>query len=130
MKKLTGFRFTPYEDPHLSPFEKLFDIFQELITHTSGDVDEALEWLEQLDQEYQLTDEEYTLDDFIEDLKARGYLREEIDPGEGGDGEGEEGDESGGRGNLEMSAKLERLLRRRALDQIFWQNKEKRTGQP
>ena len=127
MKKLTGFRFTPYEDPHLSPFEKLFDIFQELITHTSGDVDEALEWLEQLDQEYQLTDEEYTLDDFIEDLKARGYLREEIDPREGGDGEGEEGDESGGRGNLEMSAKLERLLRRRALDQIF--GKIKKSGQ-
>ena len=37
-----GFRFTPYEAPDLSPFEKLFDIFQELSTHTSGDFDEAL----------------------------------------------------------------------------------------
>ena len=127
MKKLTGFRFTPYEDPYQTPFEKLFDIFQELITHTSGDVDEALEWLEELDQEYQLTDDEYTLEDFIEDLKARGYIREEIDPQEGGVGPGEEGEEGGGRGSLEMSAKLERLLRRRALDQIF--GKIKKSGQ-
>ena len=127
MKKLTGFRFTPYEDPHMTPFEKLFDIFQELITHTSGDVEEALDWLEELDKEYELTDENYTLDDFIEDLKAKGYIREEIDLDQGDVGEGEEGDEGPGRGKMEMSAKLERILRRRALDQIF--GKIKRSGQ-
>lgn len=127
MKKLTGFRFTPYEDPHLTPFEKLFDIFQELITHTSGDVEEALDWLEELDKEYELTDENYTLDDFIEDLKAKGYIREEIDLDQGDVGEGEEGDEGPGRGKMEMSAKLERILRRRALDQIF--GKIKKSGQ-
>lgn len=127
MKKLTGFRFTPYEDPHMTPFEKLFDIFQELITHTSGDVEEALDWLEELDKEYELTDENYTLDDFIEDLKAKGYIREEIDLDQGDVGEGEEGDEGPGRGKMEMSAKLERILRRRALDQIF--GKIKKSGQ-
>ena len=127
MKKLTGFRFTPYEDPHMTPFEKLFDIFQELITHTSGDVEEALDWLEELDKEYELTDENYTLEDFIEDLKAKGYIREEIDLDQGDAGEGEEGDEGPGRGKMEMSAKLERILRRRALDQIF--GKIKKSGQ-
>lgn len=127
MKKLTGFRFTPYEDPHMTPFEKLFDIFQELITHTSGDVEEALDWLEELDKEYELTDENYTLDDFIEDLKTKGYIREEIDLDQGDVGEGEEGNENPGRGKMEMSAKLERILRRRALDQIF--GKIKKSGQ-
>ena len=127
MKKLTGFRFTPYEDPHMTPFEKLFDIFQELITHTSGDVEEALDWLEELDKEYELTDEDYTLNDFVEDLKAKGYIREEIDLDQGDVGEGEEGDEGPGRGKMEMSAKLERILRRRALDQIF--GKIKKSGQ-
>jgi hypothetical protein len=29
-----------------SPFDKLFGIFKELITHTSGDFDEAIDWLE------------------------------------------------------------------------------------
>jgi uncharacterized protein with von Willebrand factor type A (vWA) domain len=115
-----GFRFTPYEAPDLTPFEKLFDIFQELITHTSGDVDEALDWLRELDKEYELTDENYTIDDFIEDLKAKGFLREEFKDG-GGQGEGEKGD-----GSLSITAKLERILRQRALDQIF--GKIKRSG--
>ena len=78
-----GFRFTSYQAPERTPFEKLFDIFQELITHTSGDVEEALDWLRELDKEYELTDEDYTIDDFIEDLKAKGYLREEIELGPG-----------------------------------------------
>ena len=121
MKTRTGFRFTTYNAPDQTPFEKLFDIFQELITHTSGDVDEALDWLRELDKEYDLTDEDYTIDDFIEDLKAKGYLREEIEQGEGGDGKGDPGE-----GSLSITAKMERIIRQRALEQIF--GKIKRSG--
>ncbi len=117
----TGFRFTAYNAPDQTPFDKLFDIFQELITHTSGDVDEALDWLRELDKEYDLTDEDYTIDDFIEDLKAKGYLREEIEQGEGGDGKGNPGE-----GSLSITAKMERIIRQRALEQIF--GKIKRSG--
>lgn len=119
-----GFRFSSYEAPDQTPFEKLFEIFQELITHTSGDVDEALDWLRELDKEYELTDEDYTIDDFIEDLKAKGYLREEFK--EGGEGEEGDGEEGEGGGTLSMTAKLERMIRQRALDQIF--GKLKRSG--
>ena len=35
----SGYVFTPFEAPNQSPFERLFDVFSELITHTSGDVD-------------------------------------------------------------------------------------------
>jgi hypothetical protein len=69
----SGYIFTPFEAPEQSPFDKLFDVFSELITHTSGDVDEALDWLNILDKEYSLTSDEYTMDDFIEDLKKKGY---------------------------------------------------------
>lgn len=112
-----GFRFQKYEAPEQTPFEKLFEIFRELITHTSGDVEEALDWLRELDREYQLTDENYTIDDFIEDLKAKGFLREEF---ENGDGTGE------GKGGLAITAKMERVIRQQALDQIF--GKLKRSG--
>ena len=122
MKLKNGFRFTFYSAPQRSPFDRLFDIFQELITHTSGDVDEALDWLRQLDEEYHLTTEDYTIEDFIEDLKAKGYLRTEIDP----DPSGEVSQGDGGSG-FSMSAKLERMLRTRALEQIF--GKLKRRGQ-
>ncbi len=122
MKTGKGFRFFNYEAPELTPFEKLFEIFQELITHTSGDVDEALDWLRELDKEYELTDENYTIDDFIEDLKAKGYLREEIE-NTGGEGEGEPGE-----GTLSITAKMERIIRQRALDQIFGKLKRKGSG--
>ena len=116
-----GFRFSTYEAPEQTPFDKLFDIFQELITHTSGDFDEAIDWLRELDKEYELTDDEYTIDDFIEDLKAKGYIREEFEDG-GGEGTGKEGD----GGSMSLTAKMERIIRQRALDQIF--GKLKRSG--
>ena len=119
INKRKGFRFSTYEAPEQTPFEKLFDIFKELITHTSGDVDEALDWLRELDKEYELTDENYTIDDFIEDLKAKGYLRE--DPKEG-DGDGTGGKEA----DLSITAKMERIIRQAALNQIF--GKIKRSG--
>ena len=128
MEKRKGFRFTTYEAPDQSPFEKLFEIFQELITHTSGDFDEAIDWLRELDKEYELTDDEYTIDDFIEDLKRKGYIREEFEDGDGQPGEeGEDGEDGEGpRGKISITAKLERMLRQRALDQIF--GKIKRSG--
>ena len=109
-----GFVFKTYEAPYQSPFDKLFEIFKELITHTSGDFDEAINWLRELDKEYKLTTPDYTIEDFIEDLKAKGYLKEEIDPDGNGVG-------------LAITAKTERAIRQQALDQIF--GKIKRSGQ-
>jgi uncharacterized protein with von Willebrand factor type A (vWA) domain len=101
----SGYVFTPFEAPYQSPFERLFDVFSELITHTSGDVDEALDWLNVLDKEYKLTTDDYTMEDFIEDLKKKGYLREELQPD--------------GNGQLAITAKTERVLRKNAMEQIF-----------
>ncbi len=100
-----GFYFKEFEEKSISPFDKLFGIFKELITHTSGDFDEAIDWLRELDKEYELTDENYTIEDFIEDLKAKGYIREEVD-------------ENGGLG-MGITAKTERAIRQTALENIF-----------
>ena len=114
----SGFIFKTYEAPDQSPFEKLFEIFKELITYTSGDFDEAIDWLRQLDEEYHLTTPEYTIDDFIEDLKNKGYIREEFDEDGTGDGEG--------KGKLSITEKTERAIRKQALEHIF--GKIKRSG--
>ena len=117
MKKNTtrkGFIFKSYEVDKQSPFEKLFEIFKELITHTSGDFDEAIDWLRSLDKEYKLTDEYYTLEDFIEDLKKKGYIKEEI-----------EGDRSGG---IKITPKTERAIRQQALKLIFGNIKRSGVG--
>jgi len=109
-----GFIFKQYEAPNVSPFDKLFEIFTELITHTSGDLDEALDWLRELDKEYSLTDKNYTIDDFIEDLKKKGYIKDEV--------------KDDGTGGLAITAKTERSIRQQALDQIFGNLKKSGAG--
>jgi|TARA_B110000240_G_scaffold85259_1_gene97015 uncharacterized protein with von Willebrand factor type A (vWA) domain len=111
-KKRKGFVFKTYEAENQSPFEKLFEIFKELITHTSGDFDEAIDWMRSLDVEYKLTDENYTIDDFIEDLKKKGYIKDET-----------KGD---GTGGTKITPKTERAIRQQALNHIF--GKIKRSG--
>lgn len=113
-KNRKGFVFRPYEAPEQSIFDKLFEIFKELITHTSGDFDEAIDWLRELDDEYHLTTEDYTIEDFIEDLKNKGYIREEIRPD--------------GKGGMGITAKTERAIRKGALEQIFGRLKKQGSG--
>lgn len=109
-----GFIFKQYEAPDIAPFDKLFEIFMELITHTSGDFDEAIEWMRELDVEYELTDANYTMEDFIEDLKKKGYLREEIT--------------DDGTGGLKITSKTEQSIRQQALKQIFGNLKKSGSG--
>jgi len=109
----TGLRFVKPIPKDQNPFEKLFEIFKELITHTSGDFEEAIDWLRELDKEYELTDENYTIDDFIEELKQRAFIQPK--KGKGTKGEG-----------YALTPKTEKLLREHALKQIF--GKLKKTG--
>src|ERR1700744_2603468 len=81
---MIGFHFKRY-DPNesgKSRFEQLLDIFMQLLSYTNGDVGEALQWMNQLDKEYQLTDDEYGMGDFIEDLKDKGYIDDNKQTGE------------------------------------------------
>ncbi|QNR23709.1 vWA domain-containing protein [Croceimicrobium hydrocarbonivorans] len=111
---MQGLRFSKYKGKSQSTFDRLLEVFKELLLHSSGDVDEAIDWLRALDQEYELSTKDYTIDDFIEDLKKKGFLREEIDDG-------------GGSG-LAMTAKTERAIRHRALEQVFGKLKKSQTG--
>ncbi|RYE20612.1 MAG: hypothetical protein EOP51_17460, partial [Sphingobacteriales bacterium] len=68
---MKGFVFTKYSEQNdgKTPFDKLLNLFMELLQYTSGDATEALDWLTQLDRKHQLTDKNYGVGDFIEDLK-------------------------------------------------------------
>ena len=114
INKRKGFSFKQYESPNIAPFDKLFEIFTELITHTSGDFDEAIDWLRELDKEYKLTDKNYTIDDFIEDLKKKGYIRDEVKPD--------------GSAGLKITSKTEQSIRQQALKQIFGNLKKSGSG--
>ncbi len=113
--QLSGWNFSKFIEEVVSPFEKLFNIFKELIVYTSGDFDEAIEWLRELDKEYKLTDENYTIDDFVNDLLTKGYVTQEINP-------------SGSNELLKISSKMEKVLRKYAMDKIFGKIKKSKSG--
>ena len=59
-------KYTPPPDSEKSDFEKLLKIFMQLILITSGNVSEALQWLTEVDKQYNLTNSNYGIGDFIE----------------------------------------------------------------
>ena len=71
---MIGIRFTKYIENLTgnTPFDKLLKLFLELLTITSGDAAEALNWLSEIDKKYKLTDNSYGVGDFIEDLEEEG----------------------------------------------------------
>ena len=56
--------------------EQLIKFFNHLVLQTSGDVEEAMQWLRQLAEEYGIFDENLTFDELIEKLKEMGIIRE------------------------------------------------------
>ncbi len=117
-----GFIISKHIPEDIQPFNRVFEIFKELITHTSGDLDETFDWLDSLDKEYNIFSAEYTIHDFEEDLKKRGYIKEEIELKDDGDGD------KNGKGKNLLTAKLEAALREHALDQIFGKLKKSGAG--
>ncbi|WP_020530181.1 vWA domain-containing protein [Flexithrix dorotheae] len=112
---MLGFRFsdfTPQSDQQKSQFDNLLDIFTQLLTITSGNVSEALSWLTNLDKQYNLTNGQYGIGDFIEDLKDKGYIQENENEG----------------GQFIISAKSEQKIRKSALEEIFGKLKKANKG--
>jgi Ca-activated chloride channel homolog len=110
---MKGFHFSNY-DPNeagKSRFEQLLDVFMQLLTYTSGDVAEALQWLNQLDREYELTDSEYGMGDFIDELKEKGYITENAQTAE-----------------IRITPKTEQGIRKKSLEEIFGKLKKTRSG--
>ncbi len=110
-----GWKFGQYIAPEISDFDRLFDIFKELLIHTSGDFDETIDWMRILDKEYKFTTPDYSIDDFVEDLLKRQFVR----PKSGSNGEGE---------SMGLTEKMERTLRQHALEQIFGSLKRSGSG--
>jgi Ca-activated chloride channel homolog len=111
---MKGYRFSdfkPNEDSGQNKFDQLFKIFQELLLVTSGNVSEAMSWLSELDRRYKLTDDSYGIGNFFEDLKRKGYLTEQNEDGQ-----------------LMMTPKSERSIRKSALEEIFGKLKRSKSG--
>lgn len=111
---MKGYRFSKYipaKEAKKGGFDQLNKIFQQLLLMTSGNVAEALSWLTNLDKQYGLSKEGYGIGDFIQELKDRGYIKE--DPV---------------NGTLSPTAKIEQDIRKSALEEIFGKLKKTKKG--
>ena len=110
---MKGFNFSHYDPSEnaKSKFEQLLDLFMQLLTYTNGDVSEAMQWMNELDKEYKLTNNEYGMGDFFEDLKDKGYI-----------------DEGKEKGEIKITPKTEQGIRKKSLEEIFGKLKKTKGG--
>jgi Ca-activated chloride channel homolog len=57
--------------------KQLFELFNQLLLQTSGDVQESLQWMQYLNDQYKVFGPDMTLDMFIDELKKRGLIEED-----------------------------------------------------
>ena len=111
---MIGWRFSEFVpgEHSANTFEDLLKIFQDLLVYTSGNVSEALSWMTELDKEYGLTNDEYGMADFIQDLIDKGYIKPQNPQNP----------------NFVPSKKMEIAMRQKALEDIFGQLKKAKRG--
>jgi Ca-activated chloride channel family protein len=110
---MIGHRFTEFipGSSGANRFEDLLRIFLQLLTITSGDVSEALNWMNELDKKYNLTDNNYGMGDFINELKDKNYIEEDS-----------------GKNTFVITSKSEQSIRKQSLEEIFGKLKKSRRG--
>ena len=110
---MIGHHFTKFDPSQQgkTKFEQLLDILLQLLTYTSGDMGEALNWMNQMDKDYELTNDEYGMGDFIDELKEKGYIEENQLTGE-----------------IKITPKTEQGIRKKSLEEIFGKLKKTKQG--
>lgn len=110
---MRGHLFTKYipkpEDE--KGFEQLLSLFLQLLQYTNGDVAEALDWLNQLDQQHHITSDAYGMGNFIQDLKDKGFIQDNPQ-----------------NGSIEPTSKTNQTIRKRSLDEVFGKLKKGKKG--
>ena len=102
--------FVPGGPPEKGGFDELLTLFTQLLNYTAGDPSETLAWMNELDKKYNLTSNQYGMGDFIDELKEKGYIKE--DPS----------------GAISITAKTEQTIRKSALEEIFGKLKKAGKG--
>ena len=99
------------KDLNAKNFEDLLKIYQQLLLITSGDFNKTISIMTELDRKHNFTPENYGIGDFIEDLKKKGYIKENPNDQK-----------------IKITKKSDLELRHSALDEIFGKLKKDKSG--
>ncbi|MAT40301.1 MAG: hypothetical protein CL946_11935 [Ectothiorhodospiraceae bacterium] len=94
-------RWIEQKDSYEQRMEDLISLFNYILMQVEGDIEEALEWMQYVDQKQPLFSEDLTMQDFVDELKRRGYI------------------EPDGEGGLIVTPKGNQRIRKDALNDIF-----------
>lgn len=110
---MIGFNFTKYiPSPNgEDKFQQMLNLFMQLLQYTNGDVTEAMDWMNQIDCEYKLTDNKYGMGNFVQDLKDKGYIKENPI-----------------NGNFDVTSKTNQSIRQKSLEEVFGKLKKTEPG--
>ncbi len=100
------------EVSHEERLQELFRLFSFILVKTSGDVDEALDWVSRLDEQYNVLGD-MTMEQFIEELKRAGLIQENPD---------------GGGNDFDLTRRGAQRIRQDALREIFTSLKKSGSG--
>lgn len=89
----------------------MLKLFTQLLNYTAGDAGETLAWMNELDKKYKFTNNDYGMGNFIDDLKEKGYIKE-----------------NPANGDMSITAKTEQTIRQSALEEIFGKLKKAGRG--
>ncbi len=85
-----------------SLFDQLLNLFLQMMQYTNGDVAETLEWMNEVDRQHHFTNNEYGMGNFIQDLKDKGYIKE--NPADG---------------SFDPTSKTNQTIRKKSLEEVF-----------
>jgi uncharacterized protein with von Willebrand factor type A (vWA) domain len=101
---MKGHLFSKYipNETNGSLFDQLLNLFTQMMQYTNGDVAETLEWMNEVDREHKFTNNEYGMGNFIQDLKDKGYVKDNAT-----------------KGTLEPTSKTNQTIRKKSLEEVF-----------
>jgi uncharacterized protein with von Willebrand factor type A (vWA) domain len=111
---MQGFEFSEHKailKNKKADFEDLLKIFLQLLNISAGDVGQAMSWITQLDKQHGLTGPDYGIGDFYEDLKKKGFIKEEASDG-----------------GMGLTPKAEGAIRKKSLEDVFGKLKKSSAG--
>jgi Ca-activated chloride channel family protein len=110
---MKGFHFSDFQPDDLPKggFDELLKLFTQLLNYTAGDAGETLAWMNELDKQYKFTNGDYGMGDFIDELKDKGFIKEDAK-----------------NGGFDITSKTEQTIRKSALEEIFGKLKKAGKG--
>ncbi len=110
---MKGFLFSKYipNNTKGTLFDQMLELFLQMMQHTNGDVAETLDWMNEVDRKHHFTNNEYGMGNFIQDLKDKGFVKENIV-----------------NGDFTPTGKTNQTIRKKSLEEVFGKLKKSGPG--